>query len=243
MLQSALAFWSAPVLRRFGFFNIDLFRQFAKPAQSEGSLRVVHFMSAMERPDSNALKPRSLNRTYDVVLLLHSGDPVIAPGANTNWRAQKISARPYPRISFAEAIFVRAGQVDSDHATAVSREQRCDETGALPSARESSARDRPLFRPGKAAVKPIDRSEGHGAAPGGRVVSRMLRTVACEQHPPLGKSDPPIKIREVISILTLEIAGGTDHQNRPALSRIKIVGRRQHSNCVLRYDISSLRGQ
>src|SRR5215831_11236707 len=85
--------------------------------------------------------------------------------------------------------------------------------------------------------------ECHCATPRGRVVTRILRPVSCQKHPAVMESDAPIKLDQIISILTLEIAGGTNHQDRPALSWIEICRRGQYSECVWRYDIPSLRGQ
>ena len=89
----------------------------------------------------------------------------------------------------------------------------------------------------------VNGGEGHCATPRGCVVARILRPVSGQKHPAFMKSDAPIKLDQIISILTLEIAGGTNHQDRPALSRIEIRRRRQYSQRARRYDISSLRGQ
>ncbi len=92
-------------------------------------------------------------------------------------------------------------------------------------------------------MQSVHRSQRHCAAPGGSVVSRMLRPVASQQHPTFSESDPAIKLDQIISILTFEIAGGTRHQNWPTLSRIEIRRRRQHSDCSWGHRIASLRSQ
>jgi len=92
----------------------------------------------------------------------------------------------------------------------------------------------------------MQRSDGgqrHCATPRGGVVTRILRPVPGQKHPAFMKSDAPIELDQVISILTLEIAGGTNHQNRPALSRIEICRRGHYGKSIWRYDISSLSGQ
>jgi hypothetical protein len=38
-----------------------LFRQFAEPMQRDRGLRIIHFMTAAESPDSNALEARSFH--------------------------------------------------------------------------------------------------------------------------------------------------------------------------------------
>ena len=92
-------------------------------------------------------------------------------------------------------------------------------------------------------MQSVNRSERHCTTPGGRIVPRMLRAVPSQQHPAFSESDPAIKLDKIISILTFEIAGGTRHQNWPTLSRIEIRRRRQHSDCVRRHCIASLRSQ
>src|SRR5215470_14211343 len=92
----------------------------------------------------------------------------------------------------------------------------------------------------------MQRSNGgecHRATPRGCVVTRILRPVSCQKHPAFTKSDAPIKLDQIISILTLEIAGGTNHQDGPALLWIEICRCSQYGECVRRYDICSLRGQ
>src|SRR5947208_4410870 len=200
-------------------------------------------MAAMERPDSNALKPRSLHRTYDVVLLLHGGDSVIAAGADVNRRVKKACARANFRVSIAQVVFVGTGNVDSGHAATPLCKQRRDVTNALSASGEASTCDRPLFRSGKAATQSLDGGQRHCATPGRGVAARMLRPVSGQQHPAFSNANSAIKISEIISILTFEIAGGTNHQHGPARSRIEIAGCRQHSNCIRRYDISSLRSE
>jgi hypothetical protein len=71
----------------------------------------------------------------------------------------------------------------------------------------------------------------------------MLRPVPSQQHPTFSKSHPPVKLDKIISILAFEIARGTRQQNRPTLPRIEIRRRRQHSDCVWRHRIASLRSQ
>ena len=89
----------------------------------------------------------------------------------------------------------------------------------------------------------VNRSECHCATPRGGVVARILRPVSGQKHPAFLKSDGPIKLDQIISILTLEIAGGTRHQNRPTLPRIEIRRRRQNGDCIWRYNVSALGGQ
>src|SRR5215468_8683788 len=88
-----------------------------------------------------------------------------------------------------------------------------------------------------------DGCERHRATPGSSIVAGVLRSVSCQKHPAFTKSDTPIKLDQIISILTLEIAGGTNHQDKPALSWIEVCRRGQHGDCVWRYNISSLSGQ
>ncbi|PYI99041.1 MAG: hypothetical protein DME98_02030 [Verrucomicrobia bacterium] len=92
-------------------------------------------------------------------------------------------------------------------------------------------------------MQSVNRGERHCATPGGGVVSRMLRPVSSQQHPAFSKPHPPEKLDKVISILTFKIAGGTNHQNWPTLSRIEIDRRPQHSDCIWRHRIASLRSQ
>jgi hypothetical protein len=56
----------------------------------------------------------------------------------------------------------------------------------------------------------------------------MLWAVSGENHPSFRRRDAAIKIREINTILTLIITGGTDHQHRPGSSRIKIRRRCEH---------------
>ena len=92
-------------------------------------------------------------------------------------------------------------------------------------------------------MKRINGGEGHCATPRRCVIARILRSISCQKHPAFMKSDGPIKLNQIISILTLEIARGTRHQNRPTLPRIEICRRSQYGERVRRYDIASLRGQ
>jgi hypothetical protein len=71
----------------------------------------------------------------------------------------------------------------------------------------------------------------------------MLRPVSCQQHPSVSESSCAIKLDEIISILTFEIAGGTGYQHGPAFSRIEIRRRRQNGDCIWRYNVSALAGQ
>jgi hypothetical protein len=42
-------------------FRSSLFRQFAEPTQRDRGLRIVHFMTAVESPDSNVLEAGSFD--------------------------------------------------------------------------------------------------------------------------------------------------------------------------------------
>jgi hypothetical protein len=86
-------------------------------------------------------------------------------------------------------------------------------------------------------------SERHCATPRSGVVARMLRPVSCQQHPSFSESSCAIKLDEIISILTFEIAGGTNHQDRPTLSWIEIRRRRQNGDRIWRYNVSALGSQ
>lgn len=92
-------------------------------------------------------------------------------------------------------------------------------------------------------MKRINGGEGHCATPRRCVIARILRSISCQKHPAFMESDGPIKLDEIISILTFEVAGGTNYQDWPALSWIEICRRSQHSERVRRHDISSLCGQ
>src|SRR2546423_10414767 len=61
-----------------------LFRQFAEPMQRDRRLRIVHFMTAVESPDSNALEAGSFDLNSHVVLLFYRRNPIIAPRANVD---------------------------------------------------------------------------------------------------------------------------------------------------------------
>src|SRR5207247_9326172 len=116
-----------------------------QPTHSDGRLCIVYFTAAMERPDSHALKPRLLDRTYDVVLLLHGGDSVIAAGAHVNRRVKKACARANFRVSIAQVIFVGAGNVDSRDPATTFCKQRRDVTNAFSASGEAGTCDRPLL--------------------------------------------------------------------------------------------------
>ncbi len=197
----------------------------------------------MESSDPHSIEAGSLDRTGDGVLLLYRRDSIIVSGANVNWRAQKICAGLNPPVSIAQVVFICTGDVDAGDATAVPREQRRHVTNTFSSSRKTCTRHRPLVRSGKTVMQGGDRGEGHCATPCGCVVARVLRAISGQKHPPFMKADAPIKLDQIISILTLEIAGGTNHQDGPALSWIKIWRSGQYGDRVWRHDIPSLRGQ
>src|SRR5436305_4952328 len=114
--EITFAFWSPPVLRRFLSFPSNLLRQLAKPPQGDGSLRVVNFMAAVERADSNSGKAGPFDRADNIVLLLYGSDSIIAAGTDVDRRIKKSRARANFRVSIAQVIFVGAGNVDSGDA-------------------------------------------------------------------------------------------------------------------------------
>jgi hypothetical protein len=89
----------------------------------------------------------------------------------------------------------------------------------------------------------INSRERHCATPRGGVVPRMLRPVSSQKHPALSESDCAIKLDEIVSILTVEIAGGTGYQHGPVLSRVEICRCRQYGDRIRRNDISALPGK
>ena len=99
-----------------------LFRQLAEPTQSDRNLAIIYLVPATKSPDSHSIEPGSLDRTSDIVLLLYCRNSVILTGADVNRRAQKIRARLDPGVSIAQVVFVRAGHVDTNDATAIPRE-------------------------------------------------------------------------------------------------------------------------
>ena len=179
----------------------------------------------------------------NIVLLLQSRDPVVAPAANVNRRHEKLLARPDARVSLAQPVFIRTGDVNARDTTAILRKQWRDQTHAFAAAGKSSARDWPLVRAGKAAVQRVDGGERHRSTPRGSVAPRRLRTVASKQHPTFRKSDSAIELDKVIAILPFEIAGGAHDQYRPAFSRIKIRRSGEHGHGIRRHSISALTGQ
>jgi hypothetical protein len=56
---TALAFLG--VRRRFSSVSSSLFRQFAEPMQRDRGLRIIHFMTAVESPDSNSMETGSFD--------------------------------------------------------------------------------------------------------------------------------------------------------------------------------------
>ena len=104
-----------------------------EPAQSDRSLPVIHFVPAMESPDSHSIETSSLNWTGDSVLLLDRCDSIIVTGADVNWSIKKISARLDPRVSIAQVVFVCTGDIDADKVTSILREQRRNVTNAFSS--------------------------------------------------------------------------------------------------------------
>src|SRR5262245_59385833 len=106
-------------------------------------------MSTTKSPNSNPLKTCSLDHTDDGVLLLLGRDSVFVPGTNVDWRVKKICAWPQRRIAVTQVVFIRAGHVNSNDATAISCEKRRNITNAFASPGEPSARHWPLVRPGK----------------------------------------------------------------------------------------------
>src|SRR5215470_595343 len=86
-----------------------LLLQRAKPAQSNGSLRVIDFMAAMERSDFKSVETSTLDQTQNSVLLLWRRHPIIVPSTKINWRSEKIRARLAPRVSVAEVVFIDTG--------------------------------------------------------------------------------------------------------------------------------------
>ena len=168
---------------------------------------------------------------------------IILTSANVNWRAQKIRARLDPGISIAQVVFVCAGHVDTNDVAAISGEQRRNVANTFSSSRESSTRDWPFCRSGEAAVKCVNGSERHCSAPRGGIVPRMLRPVASQQYPTFTESGCTVKLDEIISILTFEIARGTGYQDGPGLSRVEICRRRQYGHGIRWHDIPSLSRQ
>src|SRR5258708_37756791 len=133
--------------------------------QRDRGLRAIDLMAATKIPDSNPLKAGSLNQTHDSVLLLHGRDSILVPGTKVDWGIKKVCAGLQSRISITQVVFIRAGDVNSDDVTTVSREKRRNITDGFAPPRKSCARHRPLLRPGKAPVKRVDGSERHGLAP------------------------------------------------------------------------------
>src|SRR6266550_602344 len=192
----------------------------------------------MESSDPHSIEAGSLDRTGDGVLLLYRRDSIIVSGANVNWRAQKICAGLNPPVSIAQVVFICTGDVDAGDATAVPREQRRHVTNTFSSSRKTCTHHRPLVRSGKTVMQGGDRGEGHCAPPCGCVVARVLRAISGQKHPAFSESDCAIKLDEIISILTFEIARGTGYQHWPALSRVEICRCRQYGDCIRRNDIS-----
>src|SRR5438552_7125423 len=178
--KSALALWSASVLRRFGLLAASLFGQFAEPMQCDRCLCVIDLMAATKSPDSNPLKACSLDHTHNGVLLLLGCDSVLVPGTKVDWRIKKVCAGLQSRISVAQVVFIRTGDINSDDMAMVSSEKRRNVTNAFSSPGEPRACDRPLLRPGKAPVKRIDGSHCHGLAPRHIVILCMLWAVPRE---------------------------------------------------------------
>src|SRR5262249_599246 len=135
-------------------------------------------MASTKSPDSNPLKAGPLDQTDYGVLLLQGRDSILVSGAEVDRRIKKSCAGLQSRISVTEVVFIRAGDVNSDDVTTVSREKRRNITDAFAAAGESCACHRPLLRLGKPPVKRVDRSECHGLAPRYVVILRMLRAVA-----------------------------------------------------------------
>src|SRR6184192_673101 len=105
---------------------------------------------------------------------------IIAPRANVDRRVQKTRPGLEPCISITQVVFVRTGHVNSDDTTTVFREERRNIANPFSSPGEPCACNRPLLRPGKAAVQGVDGSECHGLAPRHIVILRMLWAVPCE---------------------------------------------------------------
>src|SRR5262249_21339343 len=117
-----------------------LFRQLSEPVQSDRGLSVIHFVTAIESPDSHSIEPGSLDRTGDGVLLLDRCDAIIMTGADVNWRIKKIRTRLDSRVSITQVVFVGAGDVDAGETTSVPREQRRNVTNTLSSSGKPCAR-------------------------------------------------------------------------------------------------------
>ena len=154
-----------------------LFRQFAEPMQRDRGLRTIDLMATAKSSDSNPLKASSLDRTHDCVLLLQGRGSILVTGANINWRVKKVCAGLQSRKSITQVVFVRARHVNSGDATTVFRKKRGNITNAFATPGKPCARQRPLLRPGKAAVQRVNCSERHGLTPRHVVILRMLRAV------------------------------------------------------------------
>ena len=176
-------------------------------------------------------------------MLLYRCDSIIVTGADVNWRIKKIRTGLNTRVSIAQVVFVRTSHIDAGNATAIPREQRRNVANAFSSSRKPRTRNRPFVRSGKTVMERMNGSERHCATPRGGVVPRMLGPVSGQKHPAFSESDCPIKLDEIISILTFEIAGGTGYQHGPALSRIEICRCNQYGDCIRRNDISALPGK
>jgi hypothetical protein len=140
-------------------------------------------------------------------------------------------------------IFVRTSHVDAGNATAIPREQRRNVANTFSSSGKPCTRNGPLVRSGKTAMQRTNSRERHCATPGGGIVPRVLRPVSGQKHPAFRESGCAIKLDEIISILTFEIARGTGYQHGPALSRVEVCRCRQYGNCIRRNDISTLPGK
>src|SRR5215470_11566428 len=113
--------------------------------QRDRGLGVIDLMGAPKSPDSNALEAGSLDHSHDGVLLLHGRDSVLVSDTKVDWRIEEVCARLQFRISVTQVVFIRAGDVNSGDATAISRQKRGNITNALPSPGKTCARHRPLL--------------------------------------------------------------------------------------------------
>ena len=127
--------------------------------QRDRRLRTIDLMAATKSSDSNPLKASSLDRTHDRVLLFQGRGSILVTGANVNWRVEKVCAGLQSCKSITQVVFVRACHVNPGDTTTVFRKKRGNITNAFASPGEPCARQRPLLRPGKAAVQRVDCSE------------------------------------------------------------------------------------
>jgi hypothetical protein len=163
--------------------------------------------------------------------------------ADVDWRIKKTLAWLDPRVTIAQPVFIRSGDVNASDTRAILRKQWRDQTYAFAAARKSSARDWPFVRAGKTMVERVDGGEGHRSTPRGGVFPRRLRTVASKQHPTFRKPNSTIEVDKIIPILPFEIARGAYNQYRPTFSRIKIRRSSEHGNGIRRRNIPALAGQ